>query len=50
MRRRRLIALVLLVLLGAGSVSYTSGYALDVVDSDGRPQPGYACTPTGAIR
>jgi hypothetical protein len=42
MRRRRLIALVLLVLLVAASVSYTSGYTFDIVDSDGRPQTGYA--------
>ena len=42
MRRRRLIALVLLVLLVAASVSYTSGSTFDIVDSDGRPQPGYA--------
>jgi hypothetical protein len=42
MRRRRLIALVLLVLLVAASVSYTSGYTLDVVDSEGRPQTAYA--------
>jgi hypothetical protein len=42
MRRRRLIALVLLVLLVAASVSYTSGYTLDIVDSIGRPQTGYA--------
>jgi hypothetical protein len=42
MRRRRLIALVLLVLLFAASVSYTSGYTLDVVDSEGRPQTAYA--------
>ena len=42
MHRRRLIALVLLVLLVAASVSYTSGYTLDLVDSDGRPQTGYA--------
>ena len=42
MRRRRLIVLVLLVVLVAASVSYTSGYTLDIVDSDGRPQPGYA--------
>src|SRR5678815_801421 len=41
MRRRRLIALVLLVLLVAASVSYTSGYILDLVDSNGRPQTGY---------
>jgi hypothetical protein len=41
MRRRRLVAL-LLVLLVAASVSYTSGYTLDIVDSDGRPQTGYA--------
>ena len=42
MRRRRAIVLVLLVLLVAASVSYTSGYILDIVDSDGRPQTGYA--------
>jgi len=42
MRRRRPIALVLLVLLVAASVSYTSGYTLDLVDSDGRPQTAYA--------
>jgi hypothetical protein len=42
MSRRRLIALVLLVLLVAASVSYTSGSTLDIVDSEGRPQPGYA--------
>lgn len=42
MRRRRLIALVLLALLVAASVSYTSGYTLDMVDRDGRPQTGYA--------
>ena len=42
MRHRRLIALVLLALLVAASVSYTSGYTLDVVDSDGRPQTAYA--------
>ena len=42
MHRRRVIALVLLVLLVAASVSYTSGYTLDLVDSDGRPQTAYA--------
>ena len=42
MRRRRLIALVLLVLLVAASVSYTSGYSLDIEDVNGRPQTGYA--------
>ena len=42
LRRRRLIALVLLVLLAAASLSYTSGYTLDLVDSGGRPQTGYA--------
>ena len=42
MRRRQLIALVLLVLLVAASVSYTSGYTLDIVDSEGRPQVAYA--------
>jgi len=42
MRRRRLIALVLLALLVAASVSYSTGYTLDVVDSNGRPQTGYA--------
>jgi hypothetical protein len=42
MSRRRLIALLLPVLLVAASVSYTSGYTLDIVDSDGRPQTGYA--------
>jgi hypothetical protein len=42
MRRRRLIAQVLLVLLVAASVSYTSGYTLDLVDRDGHAQPGYA--------
>jgi hypothetical protein len=41
MRRRRLIAL-LLVSLVAASVSYTPGYTLDIVDSAGRPQTGYA--------
>jgi hypothetical protein len=30
------------MLLVAASVSYTSGYTLDIVDSDGRPQTGYA--------
>jgi hypothetical protein len=39
--RRRLVAL-LLVLLVAASVSYTGGYTLNIVDSDGRPQTGYA--------
>jgi hypothetical protein len=33
---------VLLVLLVVASVSYTSGYTLDIVDGDGRPQTGYA--------
>ena len=42
MSRRRLIALVLLVLLVAASVSYTSGSTLDIVDSEGRPQPEVA--------
>jgi len=42
MHRRRLIALVLLALLVVASVSYTSGDTLDLVDSDGRPQTGYA--------
>ena len=42
MRRRRLIAVVLLVLLVGASVSYTSGYTLDIVDSNGRAQTGYA--------
>jgi hypothetical protein len=39
---RRLIALVLLVLLVVASVSYTSGYTLDIVDGDGSPQTAYA--------
>jgi hypothetical protein len=39
--RRRLVAL-LLVMLVAASVSYTSGYTLDLVDRDGRPVTGYA--------
>jgi hypothetical protein len=30
------------VLLVAASVSYTRGYSFDIVDSDGRPQPGDA--------
>lgn len=42
MRRRRLIALVLLVLLLAASVSYTNGYTLDIVDTEERAQTGYA--------
>ena len=42
MRRRQLIVLVLLVLLVAASVSYTSGYTLDLVDGAGRPETGYA--------
>ncbi|HEY5545018.1 MAG TPA: hypothetical protein VIK50_03095 [Gemmatimonadaceae bacterium] len=42
MRRRRLIPLVLLGLLVAASVSYTSCYTLDIVDTEGRPQTAYA--------
>ena len=41
MRRRRLIALLLLVLFVA-SVSYSSSYTLDIVDSNGRPRTAYA--------
>jgi hypothetical protein len=43
MSRRRLVALVLLGLLPvAASVSYTAGYTLEIVDSEGRPQRAYA--------
>jgi hypothetical protein len=41
MHRRRLLAL-LLALFVAASVSYTSGYTLDLVDDKGRPQTGFA--------
>ena len=41
MRRRRLLALFLLALLVA-SVSYSSSYTLDIVDSSGRPRTAYA--------
>lgn len=37
-----MIALVLLPLLVAASVSYTSGYSLDIEDVSGRPQTSYA--------
>jgi hypothetical protein len=42
MRRRRLIALGLLPVLVAASVSYTGRYTLDIVDNAGRPQTAYA--------
>ena len=42
MSRLRLIALVLSVLLVAASASWTSGYTLEIVDEDGRPQVAYA--------
>lgn len=42
MRRRRLIALVLLALVVAASVSYTGPYILDTVDNEGPVQTAYA--------
>ena len=39
---KRRVALVLLVLLVAASVSYNSGYTLDIVGDDGTPQTAYA--------
>ena len=41
-RRLRLIAPLLLVLLVAASASYTSGYTLEIVDNQGRPHVAYA--------
>jgi hypothetical protein len=42
MSRGRLIALGLLGLLVAASVSYTRSYTLEIVDKEGRPQTAYA--------
>lgn len=42
MRRLRLTALLLVVLLVAASASYSRGYTLEIVDNTGRPHVAYA--------